>query len=131
MSAYKLIFQYLLLLISFAFLSCKIKENTFTADDSARIIFPTNAETFLAPAATWQPSVEKVKKCEAALKQHLTRNDSDDIAKSLNTYRFQYIGYGESRTRILINAFCKETFDQFPEWRTKWVAALDGGTCFF
>lgn len=131
MSAYKLIFHNLMLLISFALLSCNIKENTFTADDSARVILPTDVKTMLSPTPTWQPSLKEVKECESALKNHLIRNDSNEIAKSLDTYRFQYIGYGESKTRILMNAFCKQSFDQFPEWRTKWVAVLDGGTCFF
>ena len=118
----------LALLISFTLLSCN---KTFTADDNARVVFPTEVETMFAPTPTWQPSLIQVKECEAALKEELIQNDSDEIAKSLNTYRFQYIGYGESKTRILMNAFCKQSFDQFPEWRTKWVAVLDGGACFF
>jgi hypothetical protein len=125
------LFQILTFLVSFNLLSCNPNERPFTADDNARVIFPSDIKTMLAPTPTWQPSLTKVKECEAALKKQLIRNDSSEIAKSLDTYRFQYIGYGESRTRILMNAFCKETFDQFPEWRSKWVSVLDGGTCFF
>lgn len=128
-AANKMKVQNISIVLLMALFSCN--QSPFRAADTARVIIPISSKTFGPPTPTWQPSIRQVETFEAAIMRDLREIGADHVADNLKNYRFQYLGYGDTKTKILMNAFCTDAKKEFPEWRTHWVSVSDGSSCFF
>lgn len=83
----------------------------------------------------WTPAPEDIALLEAQLKSYLegaTPPEAKVIARTLGSYKRQYVGYTDGGTRwILVNGFCEEHLKEEDTWRERFVFVVDGGLCFF
>jgi len=83
----------------------------------------------------WTPSSEEIAQLEVQLKPYLegaTRPEAKVIARRLESYKRQYLGFTHGGVRwILVNSFCEEHLKEEDTWRDRVVLVLDGGLCYF
>ena len=82
----------------------------------------------------WTPSESEVRDLEAELPAFLSTHwpTKRRPHMPLQEYRRQYFGVQHSGSKLIyVNAFCKGSWSQFPEWETRRVVVVDGDICFF
>ena len=82
----------------------------------------------------WTPTSTEIKLLEDLLPIYARINTPKNRRPIRSIYQYfrQYYGITEKGKKIIyLNAFCVESYDEDPYWKTGIISVLDGGNCYF